>query len=294
MTFNRAAAPLFVFLWSSGWITAKLGGLHGGPLTFLCLRLAAAAVLLGMACWLFSWRLPAGRRMLGHALISGVLLHGFHLGGVWWAVKHGVPAGMSGIIAALQPLFTAVIAHHALGERLSIVQNLGLALGFTGVAVAVLPMVLEIDETSLPLLPVAINIIAMASVTLGSVYQKRFLSSGDLRGIAAIQFTGGLLVTLPAALLLENEPIIVDWAFVSVLAWAVLGNSISGILLWLHLVRQGEVSTVMSLMYLIPPMVAIQSALMFGEIPTTAMIAGSVIAMLGVYLTTGRRTTGST
>lgn len=287
MTLYRIAPALFVLLWSTGWIVAKYASPHADPLTFLSLRFTFAAVLFAIIALVSRAPWPSTRSGWGHALLSGVFLHGIYLGGVWWAIAQGVPSSVSGLIAALQPLMTALAAPFLVGEQLTGPQRLGLILGFAGLAVAILPRLFGLDTAMLQtaLLPLLINVIAMASVTAGTIYQKRHLQEGDLRAIATLQYVGGFLVVMPLALLIE--PLRIDWTleFAIAMGWSVLGLSLVSIMLLLYLIRRGQVSRAASLTYLVPPAVAIESWLLFGEELTIPMIVGTFIAVIGVWLT---------
>jgi drug/metabolite transporter (DMT)-like permease len=166
-------------------------------------------------------------------------------------------------------------------------QKSGVLLGFAGLAVALVPrlMVLDTDTLQIALVPLGINVVGMASVTAGTIYQKRFLQEGDLRAIASLQYVGGFLVVAPMALLIE--PLRVDWTleFFLAMGWSVLGLSLVSIMLLLYLIRRGQVSRAASLTYLVPPAVAIESWILFGEALTVPMIIGTVIVVIGVWLT---------
>lgn len=285
MTLGRLAPALFVLLWSTGWVVAKYAGLFADPLTFLVLRYSAAVLLFYLVCRIAGVAWPKSRAAILHAIISGMFLHGLYLGMVWWAIGQGVPAALSGIIAGLQPLMTGIAAALLVGEALTGGQRLGLVLGFAGIAIAVLPNVLALDSGSIPLHAVAINVLAMACVTVGTIYQKRFLREGDLRAVATLQYVGALIVTVPAALVLED--LRVDWGveLFAALAWSVLGISMGAVALLLYLIRRGDVSKAASLIYLVPPLAALEAALMFGERLTLPMIIGTAVVVIGVYLT---------
>lgn len=285
MTLGRLAPALFVLLWSTGWVVAKYAGLFADPLTFLVLRYSAAVVLFYLVCRIAGVAWPKSRAAIRHAIVSGMFLHGLYLGMVWWAIGQGVPAALSGIIAGLQPLMTGIAAALLVGEALTGGQRLGLVLGFAGIAIAVLPSVLALDSGSIPIYAVAINVLAMACVTVGTIYQKRFLREGDLRAVATLQYVGALIVTVPAALVLED--LRVEWGIelFTALAWSVLGISMGAVALLLYLIRRGDVSKAASLIYLVPPLAALEAALMFGERLTVPMIVGTIVVVIGVYLT---------
>lgn len=287
MTLDRLAPAIFVLLWSTGWVMAKYADIYADPLTFLVMRYILATLLFVGFCLVTGAKWPKTWAAAGHAVVSGIFLHGLYLGAVWWAIGQGVPAAISGIIAGLQPLMTAVVAPALIGENLSGQQKIGLTLGFLGIALAVIPKVLAIDTgmTPIHLFPVIINILGMAAVTYGTIYQKRHLQSGDIRSTAALQYVGALIVTVPAAFLLEDMRVIWSVQLFAALAWAVLGLSMGAIALLLYLIRRGQVSKAASLIYLVPPLAALQAWLLFDEALTLPMIIGTVIAVAGVYLT---------
>jgi drug/metabolite transporter (DMT)-like permease len=285
MTLDRLAPAIFVLLWSTGWVVAKFGGIVSEPLTFLSIRYVAAAVLFaGLCAWSrVVW--PKDARTIMHAIVSGAFLHGIYLGTVWWAIGEGVPAALSSIIAALQPLMTALVAPFFIGERLSNLQKAGLGLGFFGVLLAVLPKFFGHGSTEIAGFAILVNVLGMASVTYGTIYQKQHLHTGDIRAIATLQYIGALVVTVPFALALEDLYVDLSLGFFALLAWSVLGISMGAILLLLYLLRRGQVSRAASLIYLVPPLAAAQAAIIFGEELTLPMIAGTIIVVIGVYLT---------
>jgi drug/metabolite transporter (DMT)-like permease len=243
------------------------------------------AILFFLAIALLSGaRWPKSRGELGHTLFSGLLLHGGYLGPVWWAIGQGVPAGISGIIAGLQPLLTALAAPYVLGERLGPLQRLGLVLGFLGVALAVLPKLIQAGSGGIPWFPVLVNVLGMVSVTAGTIYQKRYLQKVDIRVAATLQYVAALVVIIPFAFLLETFHVQFGWQFVAVLAWSVLGTSVAAILLLLYLLSHGQVSRVAALVYLVPPLAALQAFLFLHEALSALTIAGTAIVVAGVYL----------
>jgi drug/metabolite transporter (DMT)-like permease len=292
MSLDRLAPALFVLLWSTGWIVAKYAAMHSGPFTFLAIRYALSALAFFGLCLVMRVRWPRDRVSIFRAVYSGVFLHGFYLASLWWAIANGVPAGISGIIAALQPLFTAMAAPYLVGERLQPIQRFGLLLGFIGIAIAISPKLLASDSTGLAqaAVPLAVNLVGMVSVTYGTLYQKRHLQTGDLGAIATLQYIGALIVTVPLALAFEDLHFDgTTEAFIAV-AWSVFGLSMGGVGLLLYLIRRGQVSRAASLIYLMPPAVAVEAAIAFGEPLTLPLIVGTVVVVAGVYLTNRRST----
>jgi len=287
MLFDRLAPALFVLLWSTGWISAGFAAPYAEPLTFLVLRYVFAGAALLVLCLAVGAAWPRRPADWGHALVSGVMLHGIYLGGVWWAIANGVPTALSGLIAALQPLMTAMAAPFVVGERLTGLQWLGILAGLIGLVIAIAPRLagLQWDAVLIAVVPIGVNVLAMLGVTLGTIYQKRHLQVADLRSTAMLQYVGALAFTLPLAFLLEDLRIVWNVELVLVMLWSVFGLSIGAIALLLYVIRRGQVSRAASLIYLVPPVVAIQAFVFFGDPLTLPMVVGTAIVVIGVYLT---------
>ncbi len=278
----RLAPPLFVLIWATGFVVARLVAPFADPLTFLSLRFAMAALVLAVVTLAVRAPWPLTGRGWRDGLVAGALLHGVYLGGVFWAVKHGLPAGIAALIAGLQPLATGLLVGPWLGERVSPRRWVGIAVGAFGAALVVAPKLGTAD--GFPPLPLAICLLAMLSITAGTIWQKRTAAGVDLRTNAVVQYLGALLVTGPLMLLLEDmrlEPSASLWIG---LAWAVLGLSIGAIGLLLFLIRRGAVAGVAALLYLVPPVSALMAFALFGETLSLVQIAGMVVAAAGVAI----------
>jgi drug/metabolite transporter (DMT)-like permease len=285
----KIAPGLFVLIWSTGWISARYAAPYADPLTFLSLRYACAGFILASLAVAMGAIWPRGRAA-GHAAISGVLLHAIYLGGVWWAISRGLPAGISGLIAAVQPILTALLAPLVLGERISRRHWAGIGLGFAGIVLVLWPKLAGLSGAALvqQIEPLAVNVLGMVSVTAGTFYQKKYVQTGDLRTITTLQYAGAFAVTLPIAFL--TEPMRIEWNTIMVLnlGWAVFALSIGAIGLLLLLIRRGAVSRAAALIYLVPPAVALEAFLLFGETMSPLQVAGMVITAFGVALAVRR------
>jgi drug/metabolite transporter (DMT)-like permease len=276
----RFAPPLFVLIWATGFIVARLVAPHADPLHFLSLRYALAVAVLALVALAVRAPWPATRRAWGAGLLAGVLLHGGYLGGVFWAVKHGLPAGIAALIAGLQPLVTGALVGPLLGERVSPRRWLGIAVGFCGALLVVAPRLGGVE--GFPPLSLLVCFLGVISITLGTIWQKRTAVSADLRTNTVVQYLGAFIVTMPAALLLEEGRLDPTPAFLVGLAWAVVGLSIGAIGLLLVLIRRGAVAGVAALLYLVPPVSALMAYGLFGETLSPVQILGMGIAALGV------------
>jgi drug/metabolite transporter (DMT)-like permease len=280
------APGLFVLLWSTGWISARYIVGVVEPLTFLLWRYALSALVLAVLVQAAGAGWPRSPRELGHMLISGVLIQALYLGSVWWAVANGVPAGLSGLIAALQPIFTALLAPAILGEMITRRQWGGITLALAGIALVLSPKLIGLttDALRLAAIPIAINILGMLSVTLGTFYQKRFIPTSHLLTSTAFQNVGACCATLPLAMLTETLTMRWTPTTVAVMAWSVVGLSIGATMLFFWMIRRGAVSRAASLIYLMPPAVAVEAYVLFGEQLTAVQLAGLVVTVIGVAL----------
>ena len=286
---QRIGAPaVFVLLWSTGFVGAKYGLPYCPPFTFLGLRLVLAAVLLAVgALALPATRTTVGntrRTQYGHAAVAGLLLHAGYLGGVFYAISVGVPAGVSAVVVSLQPVLTALLATRLLGERPALRQWLGFVLGVAGVALVVAPDLLGHGTGAVPVRGLVACLVALASTTAGTLYQKRHGDEVPLLWGTAVQYAAASVVLL--ALAAGTERIAVRWTgeFVGALAWLVLALSIGAVLLLLLLLRRGTASSVASLFYLVPPATAVEALLLFGERLAPLSLAGLAVAVVGVAL----------
>jgi drug/metabolite transporter (DMT)-like permease len=276
------APPLFVLIWSTGFIVARLVAPHAEPFSFLALRYGLAIAILGALALAFRARWPANAGEWRDQLIAGVLLHGIYLGGVFWSVKHGLPAGISALIVGLQPLATAMLVGLLLGESVSRRRWIGIAVGFLGAILVIVPRLGVAD--GLPPVAVLASFVAMLSITLGTIWQKKTGGVQDLRSSTVVHFIGAALVTLPLALLLEQDRFDFTFEFWIGLAWAVFGLSIGAIFLLLFLIRRGAVSGVATLLYLVPPVSALIAWALFGETLAPVQILGMAVAAAGVAI----------
>jgi drug/metabolite transporter (DMT)-like permease len=278
----RLAPPLFVLIWATGFIVARLVAPHAEPLTFLFIRYILATLVLAILATALRAPWPRTRAGWRDALVAGILLHGLYLGAVFWAVRHGLPAGIAALVAGLQPLATGLLVGPLLGEAVSRRRWAGIGVGFLGALLVVAPKVGAAD--GFPPVPLLVCVLGMIAITFGTVWQKRTGKAVDMRTNAAVQYIGAAAVTLPLALLTESGTIEPVPAFWIGLAWAVFGLSIGAIGLLLFLIRRGAVAGVAALLYLVPPVSALMAYLLFGETLSLLQIGGMAVAAAGVAL----------
>ncbi|WP_336366129.1 DMT family transporter [Marinobacter sp. C2H3] len=279
---------LFVWLWSTGFIGGKFGLPYAEPFTLLMIRMLITLIPLGVLAVVMRTRWP-GWRGAGHLAVTGLLVHGCYLGGVFYAIDQGMTAGVVSLIVGLQPLLTALAAVLFLRERVSGRQWLGLALGLVGVALVLAEKLgAPSDGAGLPPMTLVWAGLALLGISLGTVYQKRFGTGADLIAGTLIQFTAAAAFFAIGAFTLETRT--VEWTlqFQLALGWLVLGLSVSAILILMWLIRRGAASQVASLFYLVPPVTALEAYLLFGETLGPLAVLGGLVAITGVGLVTVR------
>lgn len=276
-----AAPGLFVLLWSSGFIGAKLGLPYAEPLTFLLLRFTCVLaimlplVLVARAPW------PSSPLDALHIAVAGALIQAGYLGGVFSAIHQGMSAGVVALIVGIQPLLTATVAGRMLGERVSAQQWIGFTLGLAGVTLVVWQKMSLHGMTAVSLL---LALIALFSITFGTIYQKRYCPRFDARSGSVIQFAASFVLLLPLAW--ATETMRVEWTgeFVFALGWLVLVLSVGAISLLFRLISRGAATRVSSLFYLTPAVTALMAYLIFDETLSSLALAGMAIAIAGVAM----------
>jgi drug/metabolite transporter (DMT)-like permease len=279
----RAMPWVFVLIWSTGFIVARYGMPHSPPLKFLSLRFALSIACFGIWVALSRPRWPANRAQFAHLAVVGALIHAGYLGGVWAAVKLGLGAGTIALLVGLQPVLTAVwmsTAARGSGAAVSSRQWLGLALGLGGLMLVVWHKLGgEITMANLSL-----AVFALLSITVGTLYQKRFVGRCDVRTASVVQLCAAFVVCLPIALLFETEAI--DWhpQLIGALGWSVIALTLGGSSLLYMLIQRGAATEVTSLLYLVPPCTAVMAWLLFGETLGVPALVGMALTAIGVAL----------
>ncbi|WP_240538470.1 DMT family transporter [Rhodoferax sp. PAMC 29310] len=271
---------VFVLIWSTGFIVARYGMPHAPPMTFLAWRYALSILCFLPWIVLAKVKWPSSRSQWMHLAVTGVFMHAFYLGGVWAAVKAGMGSGLSALIVGLQPVLTAVWLAST-GGKIGWRQWLGLLLGFLGLVLVVSRKFGQGGEADWLNLSLAIG--ALLSITVGTLYQKRFVQTCDVRSANTVQLMAALLVTVPLAFL-ETEPMGWNGELAGAMAWSVLGLTLGGSSLLYLLIQRGAAASVTSLMFLVPPVTAFIAWGLFNEPITLITLAGTALTAVGVAL----------
>ena len=281
----RAMPAVFVLIWSTGFVVARYGMPHAPPMGFLAWRYALSVLAFGVWIALARPAWPRDRSQWLHLMVTGVLLHGGYLGGVWSAVKAGISAGTVALIVGLQPVLTAIwVSITGSERRVTARQWVGLGLGLAGLLLVVWRKLGVGEVTAFNL---ALSVFALVSITIGTLYQKRFVAPCDVRTANTVQLIAAFVITLPAALL-EQESIQLHPQLIGAMAWSVLALTLGGSSLLYLLIQRGAATQVTSLLYLVPPCTAVMAWILFGEALSALVIAGLVLTAVGVALVVRR------
>ncbi|WP_144775476.1 DMT family transporter [Marinobacter maritimus] len=290
MFYSFFVPALFVWLWSTGFIGAKYGLPYAEPFTLLLIRMLLTLALLFVLAFLLKARWP-GWHAAGHLAVTGLLVHGCYLGGVYYAIQGGMPSGIVSLVVGLQPLVTAGVAVLVLKEAVSWRQWSGLGLGLLGVTLVLLEKFGGAGNpgSGFPLWTLIWAALALAGISLGTVYQKRHGTTADLVSGTIIQYGAAATFFAVGSLMLETRE--VEWSVQLQLsmAWLVLGVSIGAILLLMWLIRRGAASQVASLFYLVPPVTALEAFWLFDERLGPLAIIGGIISITGVALVVSQK-----
>lgn len=276
-----AVAPaLFVLLWSTGFIGAKYGLPYAEPLTFLYVRFLAVLVVVVLFAWVTSAPMP-DRAGIFHNIVTGLLVQGVYLAGVFISIHRGMPAGISALIVGLQPLLTSTIANRLLGEKVLPLQWIGLLLGLAGLVLVVQDRT-GTGEASL--LAWLTSIAALVGITIGTLYQKQYAGNVDLRSSLVVQYAAAAAFCGIGAALFETGRIEWTGEFIFAVVWLVFVLSCGAIFLLMFMIRRSAATRVASLFYLVPPVTALMAWGMFGERLSPLAVVGMVICVGGVFL----------
>lgn len=273
---------VFVFLWSTGFIAAKYALPFIEPFYLLFIRMSLTIAVFVCLSWVFRVKRPSGMESV-HQIITGLLIHGAYLGGVFAAIKWGMPTGITAIIVGIQPLLTALLAWQFMGNRLNSWQWAGLGLGFAGVVAVLLTSGKQTEaHITGPSLFAAVT--ALFGISIGTLYQKRFGPGVNLLAGSIWQYIGAAMLTGLLAFTFEDRVVVWDIHLILALTWLIFGLSVSAILLLMYMIREGETARVVSYFYLVPPVAALEAWLLFDEKISLVTATAIGITVLGVYL----------
>lgn len=277
-----SVAPLvFVLLWSTGFIGAKYALPYVEPFTLLFIRFVIALAVLLLLFAHFKPVLPGNWPQRLHLMFSGLLVHGAYLGGVFTAIKLGMPAGVCAILVGLQPLLTAFATPFVFKRRIPLLHWIGIAAGFVGITL-VLSNQVSLDGFGAGAVIAAA--VALLGITAGTIYQKKITVHTDVLSIAFFQYLSATMLFAAGSVIFESGHIIWDVQLILALLWLVFGLSIGAILLLNYLIKNNEAHKVTSLFYLVPPLTVLEAYFLFNETLGILNVTGMVIVAISVFI----------
>jgi len=286
---KKLAPGLFVFLWSTGFIGVKYGIPYSPPFYFIAIRMAIASLLLFIAISFLRRSQPLTRSILWPSTLIGLTLHGAYLGGCFFAVSRGMPAGVAALIVSLQPVLVSLFAAKYLNEPLKARAVSGLILGLAGLFVVVIPRINMTGDSAISSVAVAASVIGLLGGTSGTILQKKYGGAIPTLAGTSIQYAATALVLLVLALLFEEPNITWSPEFIGAMTWLVLALSFGAILLLFFLLSHGSAASVSSLYYLVPAVTAIMAFFMFDEHISVLSLIGTAITVVGVWLVVSKQ-----
>jgi drug/metabolite transporter (DMT)-like permease len=280
LTLERFAPALFVLLWSTGFVGAKYGLPYADPFVFLSVRILLAALLLFALARALRMPVRIGRGAIARSGLIGFFLHACYLGGVFYSIAQGLPAGVAAVVTSLQPVLVSVFAVKVLGESLRRGQVIGLLTGLLGVVLVLGPSL----ESEIPMMAIIAILVALIGSTSATLLQKKLGADIPLISGTAYQYLFSGCVLGIIALATQETSITWSLRFTAAFVWLVLVLSVGAILLLLWLLNTGSAAKVSSLFYLVPPATAIEAFFLFGEKVNTQGFLGIGITALGVWL----------
>ncbi len=276
---TRVYSIIFVLLWASAFVSAKYGLMASGPFSFLFVRFAIVTVIFALVALALKSAWP-DRKILVPTLLAGVLMHGVYLGGVFFAISKGTPAGNASLIVSIQPIITAFLALAFLNEKVRAIQWVGITAGMAGVALVVYPRL----GGDIPMIGLISCLVAVNAMAIGTIIQKRYLGGLDLvagntlQALAAAGFYGVLLMTV--------EPYYLEWTVEVTLSmiWIITTVSIGAVSILMLLIRSGQMAATSSLFFMVPPVSALMGYIFFGELLGVVGCIGVAVASFGVWL----------
>ena len=277
---SKFAPLLFVALWSTGFVGAKYGLPYADPFIFLAVRVLIAAVILFAVAAIMKSPIAIGASAITRSSAIGFFLHACYLGGVFFSISKGLPAGVAAVVTSLQPVLVSLLAVKVLGEQLRGRQIVGLILGLIGVVLVLGPSF----DASIPVSGVIGILVALVGSTTATLLQKKIGADVPLIAGTAYQYLASGLVLAIAAVATGGTHIQWSGKFILAFIWLIAVLSVGAILLLLWLLNQGSAASVSSLFYLIPPATALEAFFLFGEKVNTQGFLGTGITALGVWL----------
>jgi drug/metabolite transporter (DMT)-like permease len=273
---------IFIVLWSSAFITTKPIIDNSDPFSALAFRFLFVAIGFFLFSMYKKQRIIVDKKNLIEAFLSGVLFHGFYLGGVFYSISRGMPTGIAALIVTLQPILTNALSGPILNEKVTIKQWLGVLLGFVGAT-----LVLGLDIGSeIPLAGLIATIIALIAITSSTIWQKKISNHLPLSVSNMYQAIGGFTFHLLVIIFFINPYINFSQTFFIAMSHQIFLVSFGAFTILMYLIKNNSASKTVSIFFLIPATSAFMAWLFLNENLTSLDLIGFLITTIGVYIAT--------
>ena len=273
---------LFVFFWSSAFISGQIIVQSASPFASLSFRFMIVALGFVIFAKIFNEKIFVKRSLIYQSAVTGILFHGFYLGGVFFSFSVGLSATLSALIVGLQPVLTNILSGPILKEKVTFTQWMGILLGFTG---TVLVIGLDIGK-SIPVLGIIASIVALIGATTATIWQKKFTNKLSLSVNNFYQALAAAIFLLLASLMFEISYINFTTSFILSMSWQIVMVSFGAFTILMYLIKIGSASKTSNLFFLVPPTTAVMAWLVLGEDLYRNDLMGLIIASIGVFVAT--------
>ena len=273
---------LFVFFWSSAFISGQIIVQSASPFASLSFRFMIVALGFVIFAKIFNEKIFVKRSLIYQSAVTGILFHGFYLGGVFFSFSVGLSATLSALIVGLQPVLTNILSGPILKEKVTFTQWMGILLGFTG---TVLVIGLDIGK-SIPVLGIIASIVALIGATTATIWQKKFTNKLSLSVNNFYQALAAAIFLFLASLMFEISYINFTTTFILSMSWQIVMVSFGAFTILMYLIKIGSASKTSNLFFLVPPTTAVMAWLVLGEDLYRNDLMGLIIASIGVFVAT--------
>jgi len=273
---------LFVFFWSSAFISGQIIVQSASPFASLSFRFMIVALGFVIFAKIFNEKIFVKRSLIYQSAVTGILFHGFYLGGVFFSFSVGLSATLSALIVGLQPVLTNILSGPILKEKVTFTQWMGILLGFTG---TVLVIGLDIGK-SIPVLGILASIVALIGATTATIWQKKFTNKLSLSVNNFYQALAAAIFLFLASLMFEISYINFTTSFILSMSWQIVMVSFGAFTILMYLIKIGSASKTSNLFFLVPPTTAVMAWLVLGEDLYRNDLMGLIIASIGVFVAT--------
>ncbi len=282
---SRLFPLLFVFFWSSAFISGQIIVQSASPFASLSFRFIIVALGFLIFAYIFKDKILVKRKLIFQSAVTGIFFHGFYLGGVFFSFSVGLSATISALIVGLQPVLTNILSGPILNEKVSLIQWIGIFLGFIG---TVLVIGFDIGN-NIPIIGVIASIIALIGVTTATIWQKKFTNELSLTVNNFYQAIAASFFLFFLSIFLESSYINFTTSFILSMSWQIIMVSFGAFTILMYLIKVGSASKTSNLFFLVPPTTAIMAWLVLSEELYQSDILGLIIATIGVYVATRKQ-----